>query len=70
MALSSDGSVLVVTGETTSRQTWRDYATVAYDAGTGDQLWGVRYRGGANKDDDIPRAVVMSPNGSTVFVTG
>ena len=70
MALSADGTMVVVTGQSTSRSTWRDYVTVAYDAATGDQLWGARYRGFDSRNDDIPRAVVIAPDGSTVFVTG
>jgi len=43
----------------------RDYLTIAYDAATGAPIWKKRYRPG-----DTAGAIGMSPDGSTVFVTG
>lgn len=70
MALSPDGARLYVTGET-----WAtlghgfDYATIAYDAGTGEMLWVRRYNGPSSRRD-AATSVAVSPDGGAVFVTG
>jgi DNA-binding beta-propeller fold protein YncE len=70
LAVSPDGSKVFVTGfADQSDQRWGDYATVAYEATTGAQLWGARYN---DPDDaqDQPTAIGVSPDGTKVFVTG
>jgi WD40 repeat protein len=51
-----------------------DYATVAYDASSGAQLWVKRYAGPGNPvddgDDDNVNSLGVSPDGSKVFVAG
>jgi hypothetical protein len=44
IGVSPDGSKVFVTGGS-ARRGWDDYATVAYDAVTGTQLWAARYNG-------------------------
>jgi outer membrane protein assembly factor BamB len=66
--VSPDGTAIFVSGSSEGRL-YRDYATVAYDAGTGARLWARRYNGQANMDD-LNTALAVSPNGSAVFVTG
>jgi DNA-binding beta-propeller fold protein YncE len=69
-AVSPDGGTVFVTGPSVggANLDW-DYATVAYDAATGAQLWASRYDGPVD-DTDGPVAIAISPDGATVFVTG
>lgn len=68
LAVSPDGSGIVVTGTSTGI-TSRDYGTVAYDASTGGQVWTTRYNGPA---DGLDRAssIDATPGASAVYVTG
>lgn len=67
-ALSPDGRSLAVTGAISSPDgTKSNYATVAYDAATGQVLWARRYQG---PDWATPNAVAFSPDGAQVAVTG
>src|SRR5581483_9635489 len=67
IAVSPDGSRVFVTGSSVGVS--QDYATVAYDAASGAKFWVRRYNGPADGDDS-GHAVGVSPDGSTVFVTG
>ena len=69
LAVSPDGSTVFVTGTSGTATTRNDYATVAYDAATGAQLWVTRYSS-PGKNDDSAGGLAVSPDGSTVFVTG
>jgi outer membrane protein assembly factor BamB len=68
VATSPDGSTVYVTGLTTEGGStpMNTYDTAAYDAATGKQLWATRPGGGIAP----AHAVVVSPDSSTVFVTG
>ncbi|HYS32202.1 MAG TPA: PQQ-binding-like beta-propeller repeat protein, partial [Streptosporangiaceae bacterium] len=66
MAVSPDGTRVFVTGYSYSRTTTQEYATVAFDAATGRQLWVSRYNG----PDGAAESVAVSPGGTTVYVTG
>src|SRR5438045_9561211 len=46
-----------------------DYATVAYNATTGVELWTRRYDGPTH-DPDEAFALAVSPDGKKIFVTG
>jgi WD40 repeat protein len=69
LAVSPDGSAVFVTGVGIDPTTDLDYATVAYDAATGAKLWSSRYDGPAEYED-FADALDVSPDGSTVYVTG
>ena len=69
VAVSRAGDRVFVTGSSTSANPGTDYATVAYNAATGDQLWAKRYSSLGNFYDEA-RSVAVSPAGDKVFVTG
>jgi DNA-binding beta-propeller fold protein YncE len=69
MAVSPDGGTVFVTGEGQGVLSGGDYATVAYNATTGAQLWAKTYNGPGGSLD-IAYSVAVSPTGKTVFVTG
>jgi DNA-binding beta-propeller fold protein YncE len=71
MAVSPDGSTVFVTGQgaTFSQGKSIHWLTVAYDAATGHMLWAARFQD-APKGINYAFALAVSPNGSTVFVTG
>jgi DNA-binding beta-propeller fold protein YncE len=69
VALSPDGATVFVTGESTGSASGFDFATIAYDASTGSELWVKRYKGPDNGFDDAG-GLGVSPDSTLVFVTG
>ena len=69
MEVSPDGSALFVTGESIGVGSGLDYATVAYDAADGSPLWVERITG-SGSGYDRAKDVGVSPDSSTVYVTG
>jgi hypothetical protein len=67
--VSPDGTKVFVSGASESVQQNDDFATVAYSAATGNQLWVKRY-GSAGPGDDAPTSVGVTPDGTKVFATG
>jgi WD40 repeat protein len=71
--VSPDATMVFVTGTSWAKATNYDYLTLAYDATTGSEVWQKRYHGGGRPawgDGDRAKALRVSPDGSTVFVTG
>ena len=70
LAVDPSGTKVFVTGtsEGAAPGEEKSYATVAYNASTGTQLWAERYVGPAKRDSAY--SVAVSRNGATVFVTG
>ena len=71
LAVSGDGTKVFITGESEAREerNTHDYATIAYDASSGKQLWIARYNGPASQTD-LGASVQVDAVGSRVFVTG
>jgi PQQ-like domain len=69
VAVSPTGSAVFVTGYSDGANGVKDYATVAYSAKTGGQLWVSRYNGPGNAAD-LAYSMVVSQSGRMVFVTG
>jgi DNA-binding beta-propeller fold protein YncE len=71
LAVSPDGTKVLVTGDsdggTNPSEINDDFATVAYGAKTGAQLWVRRYN---SHGDDIAYSLAVSPDGKSVYVTG
>jgi hypothetical protein len=69
LSVSPDSSTLFVTGYSSAENLRFDYATVAYDAATGHELWASLYDGPGSSFDSAV-ALAIRPDGSAVFVTG
>lgn len=78
LALSPDGSTVFVAGTQNTLfvadSAYGDYATIAYDATTGHQLWAASY-GAAQDGADAAQwssaaAIAVHPDGSELYVTG
>jgi PQQ-like domain len=70
LAVSPGGSRVFVTGDGSSPKFGNpQYATVAYDAGTGARAWAAHY-GDAALGASYAYGLAVSPDGSKVFVTG
>jgi WD40 repeat protein len=70
MAIGPTGSRVYVTGESKGVRDKFDYGTVAYNAGTGQRVWVLRFDGAEEHGRDLAKAIAVSPSGRSVFVTG
>jgi hypothetical protein len=70
MATSPDGGTVFVTGRSGARGAGSDnFATIAYDAATGGEMWTSIYNPPVHLDDTA-RGIAASPTENVVFVTG
>lgn len=72
VAVSPNGAEVFVTGTRflpSAPSPQPDYATIAYNAATGAQLWVRRYASGSGRPN-FTESLALSPDGRTVFVTG
>jgi WD40 repeat protein len=69
LAVSPDGARVYVSGFSADATGEYDYATQALDPATGHSLWVRRFDGSAHLQDE-PRAMAVSPDSATVYVTG
>lgn len=69
IAVTPDGTKLVVTGSSNGVSSRTDFVTLGYNASTGATLWTARYNGPGNYFDD-PVGVAVSADGSKAYVTG
>jgi WD40 repeat protein len=67
--ISPNASTLLLTGGSYEDAEYWNYATVAYDARSGSELWVAKYAGSGHLDDRA-FGVRVSPDGSKVYVTG
>jgi DNA-binding beta-propeller fold protein YncE len=70
MAVSPTGKTIFVTGTSADSKSNLGFATVAYNAVTGAQLWVKHFSGPARPSNDSATGIAVSPSGNTVFVTG
>jgi hypothetical protein len=68
LAVSPDGSMVFVSGGSVT-ETQADFATLAYDAATGEEIWFASFDG-PDSLSDFAYSLEVSPGGRTVFVTG
>jgi WD40 repeat protein len=67
--VSPDGKTVIVTGSSETAPVYEyDYLTIAYSAGSGQFLWSARYA--PQQMASQPVALVVSPDGTKVFVSG
>jgi hypothetical protein len=70
VAVSPDNSTVYVAGSGVCDGGGAGFGTVAYDAATGAQRWVAAPYCGPSGDHTYPSALVVSPDGSIVYVTG
>lgn len=70
LAVAPDGDRVYVTGTELRSDSRRDVSTIAYDASTGTQLWVKRIEATGGEVGNRASDVAVSPDGSTVYVTG
>ncbi|MFD3000300.1 SBBP repeat-containing protein [Pontibacter toksunensis] len=68
LAIGVEGGGVYVTGSVVSPGYSQDYATIRYDAATGEESWVQPYNGPANSNNVVPEIAIDNAGG--VYVTG
>lgn len=68
IALTPDGSTVIVAGVSTGKTTGWDMGTIAYDTATGSELWARRFDRAS--EQGAVNGLAVSPDGSTVVTVG
>ena len=69
LAVAPDGGAVYVTGLSVGVESKWDAVTIAIDSATGESTWTKRFDGSAHRND-VTNDVILSPDGTRVFVTG
>jgi len=70
VGVTRGGGTVLVADYTAGTTTRTAYRTTAYNSSTGAAMWSRLYAGPAGYFDNVPAALGVSPDGSTVYVTG
>lgn len=71
LVVSPDGTTLYIAGISAGRDNADlDYAVIAYDTGTGAELWVSRWDGIGQNNSDSPFAIDISSTGDMLYLTG
>jgi DNA-binding beta-propeller fold protein YncE len=70
LAISPDGTRVFVTGQSYSNETSYDIETIAYDSGSGAELWESRFAEAGHGRAEDSTGIAVSPDGRRLFVTG
>ena len=70
LVVSPDGKTIYIAGISDGESGAHDYAAIAYDARTGEELWVTRWDGLGRGLSDSPFAISLNNRGSMLYLTG
>ena len=69
IAVAGQGTIVVISGTTSTGVSGFDIFTVALDAASGESLWSASFDGAAHQNDEAA-GIAANADGTLVFVTG